>query len=328
MLARWIEVLKTHCRSLVPQAVMSEGERDSADTRAEAFERDWLAFIDTVRAKPADYPDVSVLWFCQHRERLLRQHGFADPYAHIKQDENNSALRLLPDLLDEYDALSDEARCEALIVGSFTGNIFDLGVEATTALFESGQMDFHTVRDTIQPRPWFIDDFDALRTRWLRRTWGQAVVFVDNAGADVVLGMIPFCRELLRQGTRVVITANTHPSLNDITHAELVDLIDRVSAFDPVIDTAHADGSLTLVPSGNGLPLIDLADVSDELAATATDADLVVLQGMGRAIETNLHASFACDALKLAMLKEPAVYDRLGGSMYDCVCRFEPAPEN
>lgn len=28
-------------------------------------------------------------------------------------------------------------------------------------------------------------------------------MFVDNAGPDVVLGMLPFARELLKQGTKV-----------------------------------------------------------------------------------------------------------------------------
>lgn len=31
----------------------------------------------------------------------------------------------------------------------------------------------------------------------------RVIMFVDNAGADVVLGMIPFARELLRMGAEV-----------------------------------------------------------------------------------------------------------------------------
>lgn len=31
----------------------------------------------------------------------------------------------------------------------------------------------------------------------------QAVIFVDNSGADIVLGILPFARELLRHGTKV-----------------------------------------------------------------------------------------------------------------------------
>ena len=31
----------------------------------------------------------------------------------------------------------------------------------------------------------------------------QAVIFVDNSGADIILGILPFARELLRRGTKV-----------------------------------------------------------------------------------------------------------------------------
>jgi hypothetical protein len=33
-----------------------------------------------------------------------------------------------------------------------------------------------------------------------------------------------------------------------------------------------------------------------------------------------------CDALKIALLKDMAVAKRLGGTLYDQVCRFETAP--
>ena len=58
------------------------------------------------------------------------------------------------------------------------------------------------------------------------------------------------------------------------------------------------------------------------LAEAAKGADLVVLEGMGRAIETNLRAKLVCDALKLGMVKHPEVATCLGGEPYDCVCRF------
>lgn len=64
--------------------------------------------------------------------------------------------------------------------------------------------------------------------------------------------------------------------------------------------------------------------VSTELAEAAEDVDLVILEGMGRAIETNLWAAFACDALKLGMVKHPEVAAELGGRVFDCVCKFDP----
>jgi len=44
--------------------------------------------------------------------------------------------------------------------------------------------------------------------------------------------------------------------------------------------------------SGSGLPVIDLRTLSEDFVAATADADLVVLEGMGRGIETNLHARF------------------------------------
>ncbi|CAK8575637.1 unnamed protein product [Lathyrus sativus] len=43
---------------------------------------------------------------------------------------------------------------------------------------------------------------------------------------------------------------------------------------------------------GNDLSAIDLTKVSQELNCLADDVDLVILEGMGHDIETNLHAQF------------------------------------
>lgn len=45
-----------------------------------------------------------------------------------------------------------------------------------------------------------------------------------------------------------------------------------------------------MASSGSWLPVIDLSRISPQLAAQSGDVDLVVLEGMGRAIETNLYA--------------------------------------
>ncbi|KAK7260564.1 hypothetical protein RIF29_26713 [Crotalaria pallida] len=52
----------------------------------------------------------------------------------------------------------------------------------------------------------------------------RALLFVDNSGADIVLGMLPLARELLRRGTEVVLVANSLPALNDVTAMELPDI--------------------------------------------------------------------------------------------------------
>ncbi|KAJ6765273.1 hypothetical protein OIU74_024035 [Salix koriyanagi] len=83
---------------------------------------------------------------------------------------------------------------------------------------------------------------------------------------------------------------------------------------------------LMVVENGCGSPCIDLRQVSSELAAAAKDADLIVLEGMGRALHTNFNAQFKCEALKLAMVKNQRLAEKLiKGNIYDCVCRYEPA---
>lgn len=54
-----------------------------------------------------------------------------------------------------------------------------------------------------------MDDFDVFKRRMLGtdgenpRPHKRALLFVDNSGADIVLGMLPLARELLRRGTEV-----------------------------------------------------------------------------------------------------------------------------
>lgn len=89
----------------------------------------------------------------------------------------------------------------------------------------------------------------------------KAIVFVDNAGSDIILGMLPFVRELLKRGTQVVIAANEIPSINDITAREMVDIAKRAAAVDPVFSRHLAEGSFKTISSGSDLPVIDLRQV-------------------------------------------------------------------
>jgi type II pantothenate kinase len=51
--------------------------------------------------------------------------------------------------------------------------------------------------------------------------------------------------------------------------------------------------------------------------------DLIVIEGMGRAIHTNFDAHFNCDSLKVAVLKNRWLAKRLGGDMFSVVFKFE-----
>ena len=66
--------------------------------------------IYTVVSPPAGSPPAVInCWvLCELREELLRQHGFADCFARVKAEENAAAMQLLPSLLAELDAVSDD----------------------------------------------------------------------------------------------------------------------------------------------------------------------------------------------------------------------------
>lgn len=52
-------------------------------------------------------------------------------------------------------------------------------------------------------RPWLIDNLDEWLVRMTGPAYSKVAIFVDNSGADIVLGVIPFVRELLRHNTKV-----------------------------------------------------------------------------------------------------------------------------
>ena len=161
----------------------------------------------------------TVLKLCGLRDRALRELGFDDCFLDVKTEENEKALTTLPGVLRELDAIGDPgARIEALVRGVFAGNVFDLGAAASAALHADGDGGFDATRAGLRRRPWCVDDADAFRDAWtsvpvvrdsedvrtIPSPWKKCVLFVDNAGADVVLGMLPLTRELLRGGAEVV----------------------------------------------------------------------------------------------------------------------------
>ncbi|MCE9590596.1 MAG: ARMT1-like domain-containing protein [Planctomycetes bacterium] len=328
----WLGLFRSHIAKLADAAVEEAADRglDAADARrrADASCSDFLQYLDAITAAPGQYGVLDILEICIARERSLRKSGIVDPYRLVKSRENEVALAVLPRLLRELEATPDRERPARLAEGVFAGNIFDLGATQTADLFKDASVDFHAVRGKLAPRPWLFDDMDRFTARLNENPPHRAAcLFVDNAGSDVILGMIPLARELLHRGTHVILTANITPTLNDITHDELTVVIRRIAEWEPVIAGALRSGKLELIHSGNGLPLIDLTRISPGLAdaVRTRGVDLVVIEGMGRAVESNIDAPFTCDVMKIAMIKDHGVADALGGKLYDLVLRFEPA---
>ncbi|MBU0638122.1 MAG: DUF89 family protein [Planctomycetes bacterium] len=304
-----------------------EEEYPDADAgRRAAFAADYQAAMHAVHASPERYDRIDVLYLDELRHDLLVRHGFADPFRGIKARENGAALALLPGLLEELDCPGAGQRVEELVRGLFAGNTFDLGSMPTVERYHARGVDFRHSRASLPRRPWLIDDLDAWQNRWRGRTPPRhAAFFVDNAGSDICLGCLPLARWMLQAGTRVTLAANTSPALNDITAAELASLLVRVDTLDATLAEARAAGRLTVVETGGCAPLLDLSHLAPACVAAAADADLVILHGMGRAVESNFRTCFACDAVWSAVLKDEAVAQHVGGRLFDCIFRFAPA---
>lgn len=78
--------------------------------------------------------------------------------------------------------------------------------------------------------------------------------FVDNAGADVVLGMLPFAREMLRLGCEVVLVANSLPAINDITAQELRTVVATAAKACPVLRAAREAALKAEAAAGGRVP--------------------------------------------------------------------------
>jgi len=320
----WTSLFKRHLDTSlnlgIESAVHHGQDKGDVIARAAHCRSDLNRILDDFLANPPAHGRVTILTLVHVRDGLLRRHGFVDPFVDLKDRENKKMLPLLPPLCRQLDCLHGEAQLRELVLGVFAGNIFDMGSEATAGKFLAAGPDFFATRSAIAPRPWLIDNYDRLSARLHGPPYRKAIFFIDNAGSDFMLGVLPLIRWLAQRGTRVVLAANDRPTLNDMTIGDVRDWWSQIVQTEPSL----ADLPIDLVGTGTGEPLIDLGAVSPLLNAAAADADLIIIEGMGRGIESNLDARFDCDSLILAMIKDAAVAARHGGKLFDVVCKFRP----
>ena len=323
----WLKHFVEHFELMAALALNVYGP--SAAHNISAARRELAAEMNSLAAQPDRYGELDLQMLGAVRQKCLSRNHIPDPFLLTKQRENNAMLPLYPRVIAELDGYTDAAKALKLLVeGAFAGNIFDLGATATTKLYAHESPDFFKVRSALDgKRPWLVDQLDAFSQRLLQGpAYRKALVFVDNAGSDFILGMMPLIRFLARRGTRVCILANETPSLNDMTIAETRELLSRLAQLDPILKLLLDTGTITAESSGGGTPLIDLRSVSAECNQQAADADLLIFEGMGRALESNYHAAFKVDTVKLCMIKEEIIADRHHGKVFDVVFRYDPAP--
>jgi len=326
----WLHCLEESLPKFTERAIRSQSESPDVAVRAEAFKSEFLSRLHKLQDNPYAYGNLTVRSLLDLREHCLAEFDFHDPYLKQKRKENEQAVELFPARLQHLSQLNWEKRLVQLAIGFLAGNVFDWGAKEVALLMEEGKLNFDSAIAAIGPRPWLMDNLD----EWLKRMRGPphrcAAIFIDNSGVDIILGVMPFVEELLRRGTKVLLCANNRPVLNDVTYAELELILQRVSPLSEVLSDALANGKLECLDSGQGSPCLDLTKLNKKVtdAMKKNLCDLLVLEGMGRAVHTNLFAEFKCECLKVAVLKNRWLANKLGGDMYAVIFRYESPGED
>ncbi|XP_010626080.1 4'-phosphopantetheine phosphatase isoform X3 [Fukomys damarensis] len=298
----WLTCFEEALDGVVKRAVASQPESVDAAERARKFRQKYWSKLQTLRHQPFAYGTLTVRSLLDTREHCLNEFSFPDPYSKVKQKENGIALRCFQCVVRALDALGWEERQLALAKGLLAGNVFDWGAKAVSDVLESDpQFGFEEAKRKLQ----------------------------DNSGIDLILGVFPFVRELLLRGTEVILACNSGPALNDVTYSESLIVAERIAAMDPIIHSALQEERLLLVQTGSSSPCLDLSRLDKGLAVLVRErgADLVVIEGMGRAVHTNYHAALCCESLKLAVVKNAWLAERLGGPLFSVIFKYEVPAE-
>ncbi|OAD56075.1 Pantothenate kinase 4 [Eufriesea mexicana] len=322
----WLQCFEESVDKFVARAIHSQPHSPTAKHRATKLKEKYINRLHYLHLQPFAYGTLTVRVLLDTIEHCMKEFDFPDPYLHQKKKENEEALKHLKNRLMVIDKLEETEKIKALILGVLSGNMFDWGAQAVATLMETTDFGFAEAQSKIPGRPWLQDDLED----WIERLKTGvphkcAAIFVDNSGVDIVLGILPFARDLLLRGTKVILCANSMPALNDVTYPELVVTLRDAAKICKVIRHALKENRLIAMETAQAGPCLDLSRLSLDLclAMVEHNVDLIVLEGMGRTLHTNLHAKMTCECLKLAVVKNRWLALRLGGDIYSVICKYE-----
>ncbi|KAJ3338808.1 Pantothenate kinase 4 [Gonapodya sp. JEL0774] len=321
----WIDILERNLHQLVEMALTWSGNAFSEDRqgKAELFESTYRNHLARLRAEPHAYGTPSVRSLLILREQCLHEMGFFDIYEHVKKQEREAALAAFARVIEKTDVISDpQERLTELIENVAAGNMFDWGSTKIIEMLKTGDLDFDSAKTKVKKSSkWW--QVSTLVNRLVNEPAPKRVViFVDNSGADIILGILPFVRAFIQMDSYVILAANTYPAVNDVTVSELHEILAIVSNDDRVLGEAYRNGKLRCLGTGSGAPCLDFRRIDRDLAEETLAADFVIVEGMGRAIHTNLNAEFTVESLKIAVFKNRSVADYVGADMYDGLCLY------
>jgi len=119
--AHWLNLFRSQLKTHMELAMAAAQSRGGADpqwiARAKACRDELYGELAAFDANPASRGRVTIITLDQWRDRILRRHGFVDPFAEFKHRENGKALPLLPLICRELDALRGRPQVDTLMLG-------------------------------------------------------------------------------------------------------------------------------------------------------------------------------------------------------------------
>ncbi|XP_057666278.1 4'-phosphopantetheine phosphatase-like [Diorhabda carinulata] len=320
----WLDCLDQMAKKFVGKVKDLQPDDPSATEKAEECYREFHTLIEKVTDDSEFLKPLSIRTLLNYNDDCIRRR-FKDPWERQKKMENSIALSKFKSRIDVLDSKTDlKDKWLDIIRGVLAGNFFDWAAKAVKDILENRHdFGFEEAATTVQKRPWFVDKFDEFYNRLETRRYEKCVIFLDNSGIDFILGILPLVRELLSQGTEVILAANTYPTLNDITYSELNIYCDRAAKYCEILKGGLDNGKLITAENGQKGPCLDLSVLSAELCELMKSVDLIIIEGMGRAIHTNINTKFTVDCLKLSVIKNEWLARYMGTKLFGIICDFD-----
>jgi bifunctional damage-control phosphatase, subfamily II, fusion protein len=105
-----------------------------------------------------------------------------------------------------------------------------------------------------------------------------------------------------------------------VTYPELTILVKKACKLNKTLNDAYYNSKkLVLFETGSASPCLDLSRINIELAKCLNEhkIDLIILEGMGRAIHTNFNTKFKTNCLKIAVIKNQWLANRFNLKQID-----------
>ncbi|OGL43057.1 MAG: hypothetical protein A2161_18430 [Candidatus Schekmanbacteria bacterium RBG_13_48_7] len=320
----WKQVFLSNFEHMV-HLIKTNRDKDAVN-RAEKAQRVMSEFMDDLLKKNLLEQYSSVHKITIFREELLRRFDLDDPYREEKISSTRRAFSLYPRVIRKLEENPDQySRIKECCLRIFAGNIFDLGSVDIANLHQMKTLKYGDIMKRVRKQKWYINHLDSwvesLKTK--NNEGFKILFFVDNSGYDFVCGCIPLARTLAEMGHTVIIAVNESASLNDIFFEEALISFNRLQTIDPKLRLLKDQTRLRIITTGNETPGIDFREVGAFVNLDGEDAKQMILEGQGRAIETNWNARFGIDCIRISTVKEPKVAQAIGAKSFDLILKFD-----